>query len=95
MRSGLPTRASPGSGPGRTFQVAGWGRATDPHPMVADMDTAEALKHLQTLINVASKTDDPDVSYKILREMIGVINNVEPPKGPAPPPKHPHLRSVK
>jgi hypothetical protein len=59
------------------------------------MDHAEALEHLQTLINVASKANDPDVSYKILREMIGVINNVEPPKGPALPSKHPHLRSVK
>jgi hypothetical protein len=66
--------------------------------MVADMDPAEALKHLQTLINVASKADDPDVAYRILREMIGVINNVEPPK-PRPDPhasKRPsHLRSVK
>jgi hypothetical protein len=59
------------------------------------MDHVEALKHLQTLINVASKADDPDVSYKILREMVGVINNVDPPKGPAVPPKPPHLRSVK
>jgi hypothetical protein len=25
--------------------------------LVTDMDTAEALKHLQTLINVASKAD--------------------------------------
>jgi hypothetical protein len=32
--------------------------------MVTDMDTAEALKHLQTLINVASKADDPDVAYR-------------------------------
>jgi DNA-binding sugar fermentation-stimulating protein len=63
--------------------------------VVTDMDTAEALKHLQTLINVASKAEDAVVAYKILREMIGVINNVEPPEGPAPPPKHPHLRSVK
>lgn len=60
--------------------------------------TAEALKHLQTLINVASKADDADVAYKILREMIGVINNVEPPT-PRPDPhvfKRPsHIRSVK
>jgi hypothetical protein len=59
------------------------------------MDYAEALKHLQTLINVASKADDPCVAHRILREMVGVINNVEPPTGPALPPKHPHLRSVK
>jgi hypothetical protein len=49
------------------------------------MDYAEALKHLQTLINVASKADDPCVAHRILREMIGVINNVEPPK-PRPDP---------
>ena len=59
------------------------------------MDYAEALTHLQTLINVASKADDPCVAHRILREMVGVINNVEPPTGPALPPKHPHLRSVK
>jgi hypothetical protein len=58
--------------------------------MVTDRDTAEALKHLQTLINVASKADAPDVAYRILREMIGVINKVEPPK-----PAIPHLLSDK
>jgi hypothetical protein len=35
--------------------------------MAADMGPAEALKHLQTLINVASKADDSDVAYRILR----------------------------
>jgi len=63
------------------------------------MAPAEALKHLQTLINVASKADDPDVAYRILREMIGVINNVDEPPKPRPNPhafKRPsHLRSVK
>jgi hypothetical protein len=63
--------------------------------LVTDMDTAEALKHLQTLINVASKADDADVAYKILREMIGVINNVEPPKPPDAFKRPSHLRSVK
>ena len=59
------------------------------------MDHTEALKHLQTLINVASKADDPCVAHRILREMVGVINNVEPPK-PRPDPcmRPSHLRSV-
>jgi hypothetical protein len=59
------------------------------------MDYAEALKHLQTLINVASKADDPCVAHRILREMIGVINNVEPPKPPDAFKRPSHLRSVK
>jgi hypothetical protein len=67
--------------------------------MVADMDHAEALKHLQTLINVATKADNPDVKERILREMLGVINNALAPK-PRPDPhssfkRAPHLRSVK
>jgi hypothetical protein len=66
--------------------------------MVADMDHAEALKHLQTLINVATKADNPDVKERILREMLGVINNALLPKPPPTPPafKRPsHLRCVK
>lgn len=62
------------------------------------MDTAEALKHLQTLINVATKADNPDVKERILREMLGVITNALPPKPPPNPPalKRPsHLRCVK
>jgi hypothetical protein len=43
------------------------------------MDHAEALKHLRTLINVAAVTDDLDESYKLLREMGGVIDNATPP----------------
>jgi hypothetical protein len=39
------------------------------------MDHAEALKHLRTLINVASATDDLDEIQRILREMRGVIDN--------------------
>jgi hypothetical protein len=58
------------------------------------MDTAEALKHLQTLINVASKADDPCVQHRILREMVGVINNTSPPQ-PRHTPPMPYLRSVK
>ena len=60
------------------------------------MDHTEALKHLQTLINVASKAE-PCVAHRILREMVGVINNVEPPKGPdLDALKRPsHLRSIK
>jgi hypothetical protein len=53
------------------------------------MDHAEALKHLRTLIKVASETDDLEEVYKILREMREVIDNALPPK-PATP-----LRSVK
>ena len=47
------------------------------------MDHKEALKHLQTLINVASKADDPCVVHRIFREMVGVINNAQPPQRPA------------
>jgi hypothetical protein len=56
----------------------------------ADRDHAEALKHLRTLINVASETDDLEEVYKILREMRGVVDNAMPPK-----PATPHIRSVK
>jgi hypothetical protein len=60
------------------------------------MDHKEALKHLQTLINVASKVDDPCVVHRILREMVGVINNTHPPQPQPPPhPKMPYLRAVK
>jgi hypothetical protein len=63
------------------------------------LDHAEALKHLQTLINVATKADNPDVTYRILVEMVGVIYNALPPSSPRPDPhtiKRPsHLRSVK
>jgi hypothetical protein len=55
------------------------------------MDHAEALKHLQTLINVASETDDPDEIHRILREMSGVINNALPPPNPGTP----HIRRIK
>jgi hypothetical protein len=54
------------------------------------MDHAEALKHLRTLINVASEADDLDEIQRILREMRGVIDNALPPK-----PATPHIRSVK
>jgi hypothetical protein len=54
------------------------------------MDRAEALKHLRTLINVASQADDLEEVYKILREVRGVIDNALPPK-----PATPHIRSVK
>ena len=62
----------------------------------ADMDHKEALKHLQTLINVASKVDDPCVVHRIFREMIGVINNAQPPQPPQSRPKTemPYLRAV-
>jgi hypothetical protein len=66
--------------------------------MVADMDHAEALKHLQTLINVATKADNPDLKEKLLREMRGVINNAlapKPPPGPPPFRRSLHLRCVK
>jgi len=61
------------------------------------MDHVEALKHLQNLINVASKADDPCVVHRILREMVGVINNTSPPQPPQqlPRPAMPYLRSVK
>ena len=54
------------------------------------MDHAEALKHLRTLINVASATDDLEEVYRILREMRRVIDNTTLPK-----PATPHIRSVK
>jgi hypothetical protein len=43
------------------------------------MDHAEALKHLRTLINVASQADDLEEVYS------GVINNALPPPKPATP----------
>jgi hypothetical protein len=58
------------------------------------MDHTEALKHLQTLINVASKSDDPCLVHRIFREMVGVINNTQSPQ-PPPKPTMPYLRSVK
>jgi hypothetical protein len=42
------------------------------------MDHAEALKHLQTLINVASQADDMDEVQAIIRQMGGVVNNALP-----------------
>jgi hypothetical protein len=64
------------------------------------MDHTEALKHLQTLINVASKSDDPCLVHRIFREMVGVIANTQPPQSPHPPQQRPksempYLRSVK
>jgi hypothetical protein len=43
--------------------------------MDADMDHAEALKHLRILINVASQTDDMDEVQAIIRQMLGVVDN--------------------
>ena len=54
------------------------------------MDHPEALKHLRTLINVASQADDMDEVQAIIRQMGGVVNNALPPK-----PATPHIRSVK
>jgi hypothetical protein len=42
-------------------------------------DHAEALRHMRTLINVASQSDDIDTVHKLLREMRGVVNNALPP----------------
>jgi hypothetical protein len=53
------------------------------------MDDAEALKHLRTLINVASETDDLEEVYKILR-VDARCHQAMPPK-----PATPHIRSVK
>jgi hypothetical protein len=52
------------------------------------MDYAEALKHLRTLVNVASQANDLTKIQAVIREMAGVIDN-------ALPPKPPHLRSAK
>lgn len=43
------------------------------------MDKTEALKHLRTLVNVASESDDIAAIHKVLREMRGIINNALPP----------------
>jgi hypothetical protein len=43
------------------------------------MDPMQALRHIRTLINVASQTDDVDALHKLLREMRGVVNNALPP----------------
>ena len=61
------------------------------------MDHKEALKHLQALIKVASQADDPCVVHRVFREMVGVINNTQPPQSPQERPKAemPYLRSVK
>jgi hypothetical protein len=52
------------------------------------MDHAEALKHLRTLINVASQADDMDEVQAVIRQMSGVVNNALPP---ARRPKKPSL----
>jgi hypothetical protein len=44
------------------------------------MDHAEALKHLRTLINVASQADDMDEVQAIIRQMGGVVNNAYRPR---------------
>jgi hypothetical protein len=66
--------------------------------MVANVDPSEALRHLQTLINVATKADNPDLKKKLLREMRGVIDNAlapKPPPAPTPFRRSLHLRCVK
>jgi hypothetical protein len=50
------------------------------------MTEMDALKHLRTLVNVASESDDIDAVHKVLREMRGVINNILP-TAPRPRPK--------
>jgi hypothetical protein len=49
------------------------------------MDHAEALKHLRTLINVASQADDMDEVQAIIRQMSGVVNNALPARLPKKP----------
>jgi hypothetical protein len=43
------------------------------------MDHAEALKHLRTLINLASQADDMDEVQAVIRQMGGVVNNALAP----------------
>jgi hypothetical protein len=59
------------------------------------MDHSEALKHLRTLINVSSQSDDIDAIYLVLREMRGIVNNALPPvKRGKPTAKKPSLKVV-
>jgi hypothetical protein len=44
------------------------------------MDKTEALKHIRTLINAASDSDDINLIYKLLREMRGIVNKALPAK---------------
>jgi hypothetical protein len=53
------------------------------------------LKHLKTLIKVASDTDDVELIHRLLREMSGIIDNATAPTPPPPKPTMPYLRSVK
>ena len=48
------------------------------------MEHADALRHLRTLIHIASETDNMDEVQAILREMMGVISNATPPPGTKP-----------
>jgi hypothetical protein len=62
------------------------------------MDKTEALKAIRIFINVASRSDDIDAIYKVLREMRGIVNNALPPvrrkKGPKAVPTRPSLKVV-
>lgn len=42
------------------------------------MNQAEALKHIRTLIDIATQSDDIDFVHKHLREMRGLVNNALP-----------------